>query len=268
MANISLFWPNGGDASTRWASPRKADKGYCHDTGLYLSADIHSTKPYSIIDHGPGGWNHPSAMEFDWLPMCKSEAQWSRLADIDEYVKSRSTMLEAFRWNSHDPIFCIYYGAPEHSPYFNASWARGSAGRLAYCNRIDSCLKPLLRLRDAGYQVMGYGDAFGDKTEDSQSAYTFRRIRNTHGLTWGIEPRPHRKAEWCNQKDIPVLCDRKFWHRSDPEKYADSGYAFSNKELLGEQTLIITEHEHQEISNEMDAGRSVAVIGIPDVLRG
>jgi hypothetical protein len=283
LPRVSLFWPNGGwpdgkGADFRYASPRKVEGGFARDTGLRIAQGEHLFKPYSVVGHGDRGWNDPANMELDSWPMTKADPRWARLADVDEYVAARMVMIEACQWEGHELVYDEYFGSPEGSSILTKAWA---TNRGAWANRVDSCFKPLLKLRErmeklrTGITVRGFLDMGGQRDANSQTAAVIERARTKHRLVIGVEGMIRTTAApWVNKPDIPVMTHERTWEREDPEKYGDHPGNIRKSEMLGEQIVIVTERDEdvdgkgvktsaQRCLTLLRQGTSVAVIGLP-----
>lgn len=264
---VSLFWPNGGDASTRYATPRKVEGGFCRDVACHIAAGEPSFLPDSFIDHGPHGWNDPANMELDSFPMVRADPRWVRLADEEEYVRTKVLMYETSVYLGKPAVQEQYLGAPEGSVYLVKAW---QDNRTQFWNRVDLCFRPIRKVAARGVPVRVWIDGAGRRDKNSMSAAVVKRVIEKYRIPVGVEPMLGvMAADWANREDIAVMSHELFWDRADRNKYADATESMFKADMLGEQVIIVTE---QKVSDKSQAdrakvlirgGTSVAVIGAP-----
>jgi hypothetical protein len=276
---VSLFSANGGweqgqGADFRFASPRKVLGGFCRDVALHIAQSRHRFKPDAYVWHWPHGSLTDQLCDLDAWPMCKADVRWDRLANLEEFVKAHKLLYEISVWDGHPATQIFYLGCPEVSAYFNRVWEGPYKNRGVWAQRVDSSLKPFIRLRDEGVPVKLFVDAAASgsviasppRDANSQSCAAVTRARERYLIPTGVEPRPLKGSEWANIPEIPVMTTRAVFRMYDPDlNPAARDIAMPTSELKGEQIIICNEAEVDsgEYLDELRAGRSVALAKPP-----
>jgi len=232
-------------------TPRKF-RGWGAEIATHIPG-LERMNPPRFILHLPHGTRNPKAMEFDAIQWAKLAAsgpapELRNIVNEDELVGACLTLYELFPTMQQD----WYLGMFAASEIFTKAWDRGNFREWE--NRIDSCLRPLLKLKARGVPVGVWIDSISDKDKDSQDAHGFHYIRKKHEIPVGIETRPMRVAEWANKPDIPCLTVDWFWHNVE-----GGPNTIQAKDLLGPQWLICADQSRALV--EMSEGRNVAFIG-------
>ncbi len=256
----ATIWPNGGsDPKTMWATPRKVEQGWHQEIAVQIRAGELELGASMRIVHLPWGCLDPANMEFDALRNAR-ELKLTRLADP-----------VSFHWAFRTLAACrpevenrFYLGGLEASPRLMALWQRS---RSQWTQAVDSAMRPIIKLAEAGLKVGVFIDAAAMRDEKSPSAAACRRIGEHWRLPWGVEARIQVQAEsWANRADVDVLCTQEGWHAFDPGEHPEKVEIVPTERLKGRQILIIRDGlvggmgSKARAEAEKAAGRSVAVI--------
>ena len=248
MPLLAHFWPGGGtDPATMHNGPLKVERGWPHEVGIHL-ADIQADRPARVIIGNPWGTRDPAKMEFDSYPFARSRDALHRVASNPELVASILTANHL----SPETIWTFYFGSPEHSEIFERAWAVENL--IGIDQRVDTCLRAVLELRDRGVRVSTFIDASAIRDKDSLTAHVHRRMTKVHGLEVGAEARLQRVSEWLNRPDTPVIAWRDHWY--DQANWPDT---IPEGKLFGQQWLICRTVD--EARETMDEGWNAALIG-------
>lgn len=172
-----------------------------------------------FVLHNPFGIL-PGVMQFDQY----LEAKWGVKGEHGRLPWLYEDFISAWKpfklANKNAEVVC-YLGKIQDDPQFTRSTP------AQWINRFRACTHHALH---SGMSI-GF-DASSSIAEDSPEFQGIRLLRSL-GVKCYVEARP--KANCPHLFDMPVVCDNKFWHRSNPEIFADSArWAAKNSDLTGE----------------------------------
>ena len=173
-----------------------------------------------IILHNPFGAVEGEAMQFDQL----LDAQDAGLYWLVE------GFVEAWQPVTDSGVEVIaYIGSPRlDNDIKRIDAEHGREAALAYAGRA---VAPLLA---AGMNI-GYDAAA--LAERNSLTHVFGEMLEDRGVRLYIEARPLAAADFWH--DNPVMAIESFWHRSDPDKHADTRHHARNEQLTGEVVRLV-----------------------------
>lgn len=256
MPSLGFFATSGGtDPATHFITPRRVSRGWPGEMEPNLQALIR-WQPDMFMQHlFAGTFMGLGAMELDGLPYARANHALKLVTDESEMVAT-FVMLHLLMPST---VFAFYAGSPEHSPIFTQ--AQNAENYVGIDQRLDSSIRPILKMRDRGVPVALWIDAASIRDKDSLTAHCHQRIWKHHGIPCGTEARLTETAEWLNRDYVPVVAWRNDWHQQ-----ANWPGVIPEDKLRGPQYLICNTEEEAGI--ELAAGRNVLLNGIPSVFAG